>query len=147
MEHCFLSGKNNCTRGSSTYPASLLPSVMKPYIDNGQLSHDQRKFNYHLSRARVVVEDAYGPLKGRWWCLSRRNDCEISDLPDLIAACCILHNLCEIYKEQFNEDWLQVFDTSNISQGCTVACDSNASHGRGKAPTTYFKDSYYSWIY
>ena len=47
-------------------PAPLLPSVMKPYIDNGHLSHDQRKFNYHVNEARVVVEDAYGPLKGRW---------------------------------------------------------------------------------
>ena len=47
-------------------PAPLLPSVMKPYIDNGHLSRDQRKFNYHVNGARVVVEDAYGLLKGRW---------------------------------------------------------------------------------
>ena len=63
---------------------------MKAYIDKCHPSHDQRRFTY-LRRDRVVVEDAYGPLKGRWWCLSRRNDCEISDLPELITACCILH--------------------------------------------------------
>ena len=50
-------------------PHPLLPWVMKPYIDNGHLSHDQRGFSYHLSRARVVVEDAYGCLKGWWRCL------------------------------------------------------------------------------
>ena len=47
-------------------PAPLLPSGMKPYVDNGHLSRDQWKFNYHGNRARVVVEDTYGPLKGRW---------------------------------------------------------------------------------
>ena len=43
----------------------------------------------------------------RWRCLSKRNDTDISDLPDLIAACCVLHNLCEIHRERFNEEWLQ----------------------------------------
>ena len=51
---------------------AYLPWVMKPYIDNGHLSRDQRRFNYRLSRARVVVEDVYGRLKGRWRCLSKR---------------------------------------------------------------------------
>ena len=67
------------------------------------------------------------------------------DLPELIAACCILHNLCEIHGERFNEDWLQDLDTSNINQGCTVDSDSNGSHKNGedvrKALTTYFKDN------
>ena len=31
-------------------PAPLLPSGMKPYVDNGHLSRDQWKFNYHVNR-------------------------------------------------------------------------------------------------
>ena len=62
--------------GELAYP--LLPWVMKPYVDNGHLSRNQRRFNYRLSRARVVVEDAYCRLKRRWRCLSKRNNTEIS---------------------------------------------------------------------
>lgn len=61
------------------------------YVDNNNLSEDQRKFNKHLSRARVVVEDDYGRLRGRWHCLSKRNDTNVPDLPKQVAACCVLH--------------------------------------------------------
>ena len=80
----------------------------------------------------MVVEDAYGRLKGRWRCLSKRTDTEISDLPDLIATSCVLHNLCEIHGERFNEEWLKDLETNSINQGCTVDSDSNVSNGSGE---------------
>ena len=39
--------------------------LLKPYT-NALLSPKQRYFNYRLSRARVVIEGAYGQLKGRF---------------------------------------------------------------------------------
>ena len=46
------------------YP--LLPSLIKPYVQHSNLSNAARTFNYRLSRARMVVENAFGRLKGCW---------------------------------------------------------------------------------
>ena len=53
--------------GDPAYP--LLQWVMKPYTDNGRLSRQQSTFNYKLSRARAVTENAFRRLKGCWKCL------------------------------------------------------------------------------
>ncbi|KAK2547517.1 hypothetical protein P5673_032478 [Acropora cervicornis] len=42
---------------------------MKPYPETRAISLSQRNFNKALSRARVVIEQAFGMLKGRWRCL------------------------------------------------------------------------------
>ena len=91
--------------GDPAYP--LLPWLMKPYSDTGRLTREQLNFNYQLSRARNVVENAYGRLKGRWRCLMMRNDSSIDDVCIQIAACCTLHNICKTFGETFHDQWLQ----------------------------------------
>ena len=91
--------------GDPAYP--LLPCLMKAFPDNGQLTQQQRHFNYRLSIARVVVEHAYGRLKGKWRCLLKWLDVNVCDVPQLVAACCVLHNICEIHAEHFNEEWME----------------------------------------
>ena len=55
----------------------------------------------------MVVENAFGRLKGRWRCLLKRNDAATEDVPTIISACCVLHNICEVHKEQFDETWME----------------------------------------
>ena len=86
------------------YP--LLPWVMKPFSDNGHLSPSQVTFNYRLSKARIVVENAFGRLKARWRCLLKRIDMDVNYIPDVVAACATLHNICEIHKDRFDNEWL-----------------------------------------
>ena len=85
---------------NAAYP--LKPWLMKPYINNGSLSAQQKKLNFRLSHARVVVEHAFGLLKGRWRCLRTRLAVDVSRVPELVAACCILHNICQLHGEEFD---------------------------------------------
>lgn len=86
--------------GDAAYP--LLPWLIKPYTPNN-ITPAQAAFNYHLSRARMTVERAFGRLKGRWRCLLKRYDCDVSRINTIIAACCVLHNFCEDHREDFED--------------------------------------------
>ena len=80
---------------------------MKGFPETGQLSRAEREFNRQLSSARMVVECAFGRLKGRWRCLLKRLDVHVSSAPTIVYATCILHNLCEVRGEDFDEIDLQ----------------------------------------
>ena len=94
--------------GDSPYP--LLSWLVKPFQFSSSLTPQQKTFNYRLSRARVVVEIAFGRLKARWRRLSKEIEMDVKNVPHVIAACCVLHNTCEIHGDSFNEEWLQEID-------------------------------------
>ena len=48
--------------GDSAYPYDTL---VCPYRDNGHLTKRQKEFNVVLSSTRVVIEQAFGSVKGR----------------------------------------------------------------------------------
>ena len=50
--------------GDSAY--LLQTWLMKPFLQSGVLTNEEKQYNYRISRARIVVENVYGRLKARW---------------------------------------------------------------------------------
>lgn len=91
--------------GDPAYP--LQDWLMKPYRAGANMTAEQRRFNYCLSRSRMVVERAFGRLKGRWRVLMKTMETNISRAPSIFLACCVLHNICEVWREDFIDMWLE----------------------------------------
>jgi len=75
--------------GDEAYP--LRPYLMKPFSSRG-LSASERVFNYRLSRARRVVENAFGILANRFRIFHGAMQMSPSSAEDVILAACTLHN-------------------------------------------------------
>ena len=96
--------------GDSGYP--LTPWLIKPYAFNNSLTPEQKHLNYWLSRARIVMENAFGRLKVRWRRLLKQNDMQINNTVKVVIDCCILHNMYEIHGETFVDEWMNELESS-----------------------------------
>jgi hypothetical protein len=80
----------------------LTDNIMKPF-GNRQLTQPHRIFNYRLSRARRIVENAFGILANRFRVFS-----PITIDPDkaehLVLAACSLHNYLRIQGDPFGSE-------------------------------------------
>lgn len=82
----------------------LTEVLIKPF-PSGNLTGGPAQFNYCLSRARRVVENAFGRLKGRFRILMKRMEAKIENVNSIVQACCILHNVCEQLNDTVDLQW------------------------------------------
>ena len=69
----------------------MKPYLLRPYSGKG-LPEDERIFNYRLSRARRIVENAFGILSHRWRVYQGRMQLSPGAVDSVIKATCILCN-------------------------------------------------------
>lgn len=85
--------------GNSGFP--LMDWVLVPYTHQN-LTWTQHAFNEKIGEIQKVAKDAFARLKGRWACLQKRTEVKLQDLPVVLGACCVLHNICEMRNEEMD---------------------------------------------
>ncbi|XP_069610675.1 uncharacterized protein [Ranitomeya imitator] len=69
----------------------LSPHLLKPYSSR-DLTRTKKVFNYRLTRARRVVECAFGILTAKWRVLLTAISLHIRTVDEVVKACVVLHN-------------------------------------------------------
>ena len=101
--------------------------LLKGYNKN---STDQqpRYFDKKLCSARVVTENAYGMLKGRWRILYKKTECRLHNLKYVFMSCIMLYNLCIKHNDPCKSRWrLEVKKPSLMTKNITRAKGKNES--------------------
>lgn len=85
----------------------LTPNLMKIYSNPSNPS--EVLFNNILKKERVIIERVFGQLKRRFPILGNRVRVATRNIPKLIVACCVLHNIAKIlndpdFEENSNEE-------------------------------------------
>lgn len=101
----------------SAYPLSYY--MLTPYRDNGHLNDIQHNYNTKLSKTRVIIERAFGILKGRFRKLKYVYMYNTEMIPLIVLVCCMLHNICiDIEDEPF--DILEMENRNNNNHNNAV---------------------------
>ena len=90
--------------------------ILKPYTRHNNLTRAQRHFNSHVCKARALVERAFGILKVRWRCLYKMMEQNIENVPSIIIACCVLHNICQERNERLRDEDLQLLEQIIVAE-------------------------------
>lgn len=69
----------------------IKPYIMKPFPFRN-LQHEQRIYNYRISRGRRVVENVFGICAARFRLLRRNIDLHPKKVTKIVLAICALHN-------------------------------------------------------
>lgn len=90
---------------------AMKPYLLKPYPFRGQPAHN-RVFNYRLSRARRVVENAFGLIANRFRILRKPIELCPEKTTVIVSAICVLHNFLLSHGSKFYAP-PGTFDTDN----------------------------------
>lgn len=102
--------KNHLIVGDNAFP--LKTYLMKPYPGDN-LTLKQKIFNYRLSRARRIVENAFGILVARFRIFERPLPVKPETIDQVVKACCALQNWLRKTKSNVNAPTVDFEDIRN----------------------------------
>ena len=75
--------------------------------------------------------------------MQKRLDVSTDSVPGLVAACCVLHNMCEIHGDGFDQEWMEGISTSestHMSSSSTTSQSETSAVQIRKALVSYFAE-------
>ncbi|XP_011864017.1 PREDICTED: uncharacterized protein LOC105559950 [Vollenhovia emeryi] len=105
--------------GDEAYP--LAPYLMRPYPRRSDLDLRKKVYNYRLSRARRVIENAFGILVARWRIFRRPINTSILKAKKIVLATICLHNFIitnEMEKRPQERQYLCYNDYDKQQKSC-----------------------------
>ncbi|XP_011865182.1 PREDICTED: uncharacterized protein LOC105560570, partial [Vollenhovia emeryi] len=105
--------------GDEAFP--LRSDLMRPYSKKSIKSDTERIFNYRLSRARRIIENAFGILSSRWRVLHTCIRMKVESVEKIVLATTCLHNFMMMREDREDERKLYCpttyIDNENGSNG------------------------------
>ena len=99
--------------GDDAFPMSV--SLLKPYPYKN-MDREKRIFNYRLSRARRVVENAFGILANRFRVFHTKINLSPDKVTDMVLATCCLHN----FLVENSKSYTSICDSEDL-ENCVTA--------------------------
>ena len=71
----------------------------------------------------------------------KRLGVDVCDAPEIVAACCVLHNVCEIHGDAFNEEWMEGVER-DLEESSSVTAHAQPTESSKNIKNTFM--SYFS---
>lgn len=126
--------------GDDAFPLST--NIMKPYLRHDGLLYKQKMFNYRLSRARRIVENAFDIMAFRFRVFKKPISVSLDKTDSIIKTACAMYNWLRTSSVYMNTLGLvdeENFNTSTITQGSWRSVPTN---GVEEVTTTLSSNNY-----
>lgn len=84
----------------------LTTNIMRPY-PRKNLDNDERIFNYRLSRARRIIENAFGILVAKWRIFRKPVIASVETVEQIVQASICLHNFLIKNEKDYTTDMVE----------------------------------------
>ncbi|XP_070385468.1 uncharacterized protein [Dermacentor albipictus] len=118
----------------------LTATLLKPF-PSASPGTPEAAYNYNLSKTRRIVENAFGRLKARFRFVMKRQECKLPNAKQAIRAACVLHNICETFRDPVDPQWEQdvpAFDELFPQPSRSTTQSSGTGHSVRAALAQYF---------